>query len=280
MKLMIRAHDLSVRGIDNIASCASALGLDGVQLVAYKSLDGVLYEKDSITKEIAKNVNSTLQKHNLSLALLGAYFNPVHPNIDKSKRGADVFRDYLRLSRDFGGAPVGSESGSLMGDPWGYHEGNRTDEAFDLATAHFEALAGYAEECGASIALEGAYNHVYYSPERLLLAVDKIARPNVKIIFDLYNYLDKSNISDVYGILGSGLDIFRDIHIFHVKDCQIASDGSLRQCGVGKGIFDYDRIISMIGEKHPDATLVLEGTVGEDIPYAVSYLREKIAKYS
>lgn len=277
---MIRAHDLGVRGIDNIARSAVALGLDGVQLVAYKSLDEVSYKKGSITKEIAENVKETLQKHSLSIPLLGAYFNPVHPNSDKAKLGVDVFCDYLDRLGDFGAIAVGSESGSLMGDPWGYHEGNRTDTAFDEATSRFIHLAKYAKNVGACIALEGAYNHVYYSPERLKAAVERIGRDNIKIIFDLYNYLDKSNISDMYGILERGLEIFPEILLFHIKDCTLGEDGTLKQCGVGKGIFDFDKIISMIAKRHPDAILVLEGTVGEDVSFAVAHLREKIARYT
>ena len=58
----------------------------------------------------------------------------------------------------------------------------------------------------------------------------------------------------------------------------IIEDGKLRQCGVGKGILDYDKILSKIYSSNPDAILVLEGTVGEDIDFAVSYLRKKINK--
>ena len=41
MKLMIRAHDLGVKGEDNIVNKLDEWGLDGIQLVAYKSINGV-----------------------------------------------------------------------------------------------------------------------------------------------------------------------------------------------------------------------------------------------
>ena len=53
-------------------------------------------------------------------------------------------------------------------------------------------------------------------------------------------------------------------------------EGKLMQCGVGKGILDYGRILKKIHEHNPDAILVLEGTTGDDIGYAVSFLRKKI----
>ena len=60
----------------------------------------------------------------------------------------------------------------------------------------------------------------------------------------------------------------------------IGEDGSLKQCGVGKGIFDYSKILSEIIKVCPDANLVFEGTTGEDIPYAVSYIKEPIKNIS
>ena len=93
----------------------------------------------------------------------------------------------------------------------------------------------------------------------------------------MYNYLDRSNIEQRYDILSEGLQAFGDrICVFHLKDCRIADDGSMIQCGVGRGIFDYTRILSEIKKVCPNANLVLEETVGEDIPYSIAYLKERI----
>ena len=53
MKLFIRAHDLGVKGEENIAARLDELGLDGVQLVAYKCLDDVPYIPGAVTRERA-----------------------------------------------------------------------------------------------------------------------------------------------------------------------------------------------------------------------------------
>ena len=42
MKLCIRAHDLGVRGTEDILGQLERLGLDGVQMVCYKVYDGIL----------------------------------------------------------------------------------------------------------------------------------------------------------------------------------------------------------------------------------------------
>lgn len=278
MKLMIRAHDLGVKGEDNVASAIKEKGLSGVQLVAYKCTDDIKYAEGGITSERAEALGEGIKQFGAEISLIGAYFNPVHPNEEKTRRGVAVFKNYIDVAAKIGCDTVGSETGSYNGDPWIYHPMNHSGEALDRVVSTFGALAEYAAERGVNIGMEGAFGHVCHTPERLLEAVNRIGRDNVRIIFDLYNYLDISNYESAYDILNRGLSIFGDrILLFHIKDFTIGEE-KLCQCGVGRGILDYDRIISMIYSHNPNAILVLEGTVGEDIDYAVSYLNEKINK--
>lgn len=277
MKLFIRAHDLGVKGEENIAAKLDELGLCGVQLVAYKCLDGVPYAPGAMTSERAAQLRGVFEKHNKSVPLIGAYFNPVHPNEEKITNGVAVFKDYLKLSHELGCDTVGSETGSFNGDKWTYHPQNRTEEAVQRVIATFTELADYAKDCGSYIGMEGAFGHVCWNVKTLERAVRAIGRSNIKIIFDLYNYLDKSNVNEMYDILREGLETFGDrIVVFHIKDCVITEDGDLKQVGVGKGIFDYSRIIPEIRKVCPDANLVFEGTTGDDIPDAVAHLKQFI----
>ena len=276
MKLMIRAHDLGVKGEEAVASAVRECGLDGIQLVVYKCTADVKGEPGAITPSRAEEIGRCFNNADVKIPLIGAYFNPVHPNEEKISRGLAIFKDYLDVAARLGCDTVGSETGSYNGDPWIYHPMNHSDEALDRVVATFASLADYAAERGTYIGMEGAFGHVCHTPERLYEAVRRIGRENVRIIFDLYNYLDISNVDDAYGILERGLEIFgRDILLFHVKDFVIEGDG-LRQCGVGRGVLDYRKILSKIYNSNPDAILVLEGTTGEDIGYAVSYLRKII----
>lgn len=276
MKLMIRAHDLGVKGENQVAGAVIESNLDGVQLVVYKCVSDVKYEEGCITKARGEEIGLALRNKGLEIPLIGAYFNPVHPNTEKIDRGIAVFKDYLDVAKAIGCDTVGSETGSYNGDPWIYHPMNHSDEAIDRVVETFTQLADYGAERGVNIGMEGAFGHVCHTPERLLNAIQRIGRSNIRIIFDLYNYLDISNVDDAYNILDRGLALFGDrILLFHIKDFVVA-DGKLKQCGVGKGILDFDKILSKIYTHNPDAILVLEGTTGDDIGYAVSFLRKKI----
>jgi sugar phosphate isomerase/epimerase len=157
MKLMVRAHDLGVKGADNINNKICELGLDGVQLVAYKSIDGISYSPCSLSSEQAKEIGSVIRKNGKEIALIGAYFNPVHPNTDKISNGIAVFKDYLTLAKCLGCDFVGSETGSYNGDPWIYHPMNHSDEALDRVVETFSLLADCAEENAVNIAI--IHNH-------------------------------------------------------------------------------------------------------------------------
>ena len=276
MKLMIRAHDLGVKGEDNIVKKLDEWKLDGLQLVAYKAIDGVTYSVGSLTEDRAEHIAKTLADAGKEISLVGAYFNPVHPDAEKIAHGEKMFREYLSLSKHLACPIVGSETGSYMGDPWGYHEDNRTDEARARVVKTFRELADYAKSIGASVAIEGAYNHVCYSPDILYRAVKEIDRDNVRVIFDLYNYLDISNYTSAYSILRRGHELFgSEILLYHLKDFTV-EDGKLRQCAVGQGVLDYKCILGEIYAHNKDAVLVFEGTVGADIPSSVQFVRNII----
>ena len=279
MKLYIRAHDLGVKDIGPISEKLVEYGLGGIQFVGYKCLSDVKQTVGSFTKEHAENVAKSLGNVNKTIPLIGAYFNPVHPNLEKREAGIALFEEYISHARALGSSFVGSETGSCLGEPWAYHPDNRTEASYATVVETFRRLADTAAEHGISIAMEGAFGHVAYNVSTLDTIVKRIDRENIKIIFDLYNYLAPENFHRAYDILDEGLSTFGDrILLFHVKDCILTEDGKLKQVSVGKGSLDFDRILEKIYEHDPDALLVFEGTVGDDLPGSIEFVREKINK--
>lgn len=276
MMLCIRGHDLGVKGTEAIIARVKELGLDGLQLVCYKSYDDIPYVPGAITPERAGEIGRALRQGGAAPALLGAYFNPVHSDRAKAQRCFDIFADYLRAARSFGCAYVGSETGSYNDDKWTYNPKNRTEEAYALVEDTFGRLADIAAENGVNIAMEGAAGHVCWSPDMLCEVIRRMGRPNVYVTFDLYNYMDADNQRDYLAILDRGLELFgQRIKFFHIKDCLLGDGGEApRQVGFGRGDLDKRAILSRIKASNPDAILVLEGTTGEDIPFAVKTVRD------
>ncbi|MGN0812549.1 MAG: sugar phosphate isomerase/epimerase family protein [Candidatus Coproplasma sp.] len=265
MKVAFRTHDLGVKGVEAEVEKLKACGIDTVQLVAYKFIDEIPYKPGALNAENAKAVGDALKASGISVALIGAYFNPVHSNKEKVASCKQIFKDYLKYSHLLGCPVVGSETGSFNDDKWTYNPLNRTEEALNTVIETFTELADYAQSVGAYIGMEGAAGHVCWKPSVLKKAVDGVNRKNVKVIFDLYNYLDSTNYENYMDILDEGLKLFAgNILVFHMKDF-VVEEGKVKQVPPGKGRFDYPAILKKIKAYDKDAVLVLEGTTGEDI---------------
>ena len=278
MKIAFRTHDLGVRGLDNAIEKARNCGIYAVQLVAYKFLDEIKYKPAALNADNAKWLGDALREAGIEVPLIGAYFNPVHSNKQKVASCKQVFKDYIKYCRLLGCDTVGSETGSFNDDKWTYNPLNRTEEALNTVIQTFKELAVFARENGTYIGVEGAAGHVCYDVKTLKRAIDGIGESNVRVIFDIYNYLDSSNYSSYLEILDEGLKTFAgNILVFHIKDC-VFEDGKLKQVAPGKGMFDFNKILGKIKAYDKDAVLVLEGTTGEDILPCIDFINKKWAE--
>ena len=274
MKIAFRTHDLGVKGLDNAIEKARACGISAVQLVAYKFMDEIKYAPNALNETNSAAIGNALKAAGIAVPLIGAYFNPVHSDKEKVARCKAVFKDYLKYSGNLGCNIVGSETGSFNDDKWTYNPLNRTEEALQAVVETFKELAAYAKEVGAFVGMEGAAGHVCWNVATLKRAIDEINADNIRVIFDIYNYLDASNYSNYLEILDEGLRTFDNIVVFHIKDC-VFEDGKLKQVPPGKGMFDFDKILSKIKAYDENAYLVLEGTTGDDIIPCIEFIKNK-----
>jgi sugar phosphate isomerase/epimerase len=270
IKLGIRAHDIGKYSMNELAERVRNIGFDGVQLVIKKAL---IEPFDSITP---KALNNAFDKP--FIMMLGAYFNPLHPNPKEVENGVNFVYDQLRLAHDMGCAFVGTETGSYMGSPWGYMKENHEDDALYEVVAVFKPLSKEAEKLGVYFAIEGAYAHVAYSPKRLKQLYDHLGSPSVKIILDVFNYLNIDNYQHHLEICNEALNLFKDeIVIVHLKDF-IVQDQSLKLVGLGQGLMNYDVMLPMIVKAIPNAYLIFEGVTGPDIISSFQWIRHKLER--
>jgi sugar phosphate isomerase/epimerase len=256
-KIGIRAHDIGKFDAHTLANKVIENGFDGVQLVFKKALNS------EIDFNHLDHINDAFK--NLDIMMLGAYFNPVHPNEKIIKEGVLYFKKHLKIAHSLNAKYVGSETGSYMGSPWGYMPINHSDEALERVINIFKDLTEEAEKQDAYIAIEGAYAHVAYEPERIKTIVDRIHSSHLKVTIDLYNYLNIDNYKDRMQIFDRCFKLLKDkIVIFHLKDF-IVENNKLKQVGLGQGLMDFKAIIKRIKTETPDAYIIFEGVQGKDI---------------
>ncbi len=276
MKIGVRVHDFGKSDAETLAKKAKSVGFDGVQLVLNKAIEGETGLAGTLSKEKANYFYETFKNEGLDIAMLGAYFNPVHSNKELVASMVAKFKEHLKYENDFHAGYVGSETGSFNDDKWTYNPLNRTEEAFKEVKRIFSDLAKCAEENNAKIALEGAYGHCMFEPKALKRLVDEIGSNSIYYTVDIYNYLSIDNYERYKEIFEECLELFKGrIVIFHLKDF-IIQDGALKQCCIGKGLIDYDYLMRRIKETNPDSYMIFEGSKPEDMEYSFNFVKSKI----
>jgi len=276
MKIGVRLHDLGKSTAEDLAKKAKAIGFDGVQLVLNKAIEGETGLAGTLSKEKANYFYEVFKNEGLDIAMLGAYFNPVHSNKELVAKMVAKFKEHLVYENDFHAGYVGSETGSYNDDKWTYNPLNRLEEAFNENVRIFGELAKVAEENNAKIALEGAFGHCMYEPKALKRLVDTIGSDSIYYTVDIYNYLAMENYMNHTAIFDECLELFKDkIVIFHIKDF-IIEDNALKQCCIGKGMMNFDYILPKIKANCPNAYLIFEGSKPEDMEFSYKFIREKL----
>ncbi len=269
-KYGIRGHDLvSKSNVEELVSKLKEVGIDYLQLVFPKTFADYSYSLDYVN-----HVKEVLEANNIKIAMLGAYFNPVHSDINVVEKGINNFKSNLDIMHILNAPYVGSETGSFNDSPWIYVLKNRTEEGYLQSKKVFQELSSYAKKVNGNIIIEPAFGHVMYSVECLKRLVDELNSENVFVTIDLYNLLDASNFQHKDEIFLDALKTFNSkIKVIHLKDGDVV-DNKLVQLAPGKGKFNYPYMLSLISKYCPDAVLVFEGVKSEDILYSLNFLKK------
>lgn len=273
MKIGIRAHDLGKDTVENLLDKAVSNGFEYLQLVFKKGLIDGEGNPIPFNEENALLVKKELDKRNIKVAMLGAYFNPVHSNKELVKKNTEYFEEHLKYAKLLNCDCVGTETGSYNDDKWTYNPRNQTEEGYQDTMKTFRHLKEVAEKYETVLLMEPAWGHVIYSIDQLKRAVDELNSQYVKVTIDIFNLIYIGNYERYKEIFLQALETFKDdVKIIHLKDFYV-EDGKIIQCGLGKGIIDFDYLINVVYKYAPEATLVFEGVTGEDIKPSYELIR-------
>lgn len=274
MKIGVRVHDFGKSTPEILAKKAKEVGFDCVQLVLNKAIEGETGEAGTLSKQKANAIRDAFKSEGIEIAMLGAYFNPVHSNKEKTENAIKKFKEHLIYAKEFDTLLVGTETGSYNDDKWTWHENNLSEEAFQKVLETVKDLCKTAEENGSIVAIEGAYNHCMTNPKRLKRLFDEVHSPNMRIIVDIFNYLSIENHREHCAIFDEAINEFGDnIVLFHLKD-YIVEDNKLVQVGLGKGILNLPYILSEIKKHRPDAYCIFEGVKPEDMESSLEFVKK------
>lgn len=280
MKLGIRAHDLGKQSPEHLVVALKNQGFHQIQLVLNKAIESD-YSGNLICHEsFIHQMKKLLDAANIEVAMLGAYFNPIHSNKEKVQQSIDNFKAHLRQAKKLGASIVGSETGSYNDDHWTFHEQNSSEEAYLEVKRIFAELLIVAEETETNVAIEPAYQHVISTPKRLKRLIDELNHERVVVTFDLFNLLSIGNYKNQHQLIDEMIELFSDkIRIVHAKDF-IVENQQIKQVAPGQGLLDYPYLLKKLKELDYEPTIIFEGVVGKDIPSSQAHLKNLIQELS
>ncbi|MEH7304627.1 sugar phosphate isomerase/epimerase family protein [Neobacillus drentensis] len=277
MNLGIRAHDIETNLLEKLVNDIADKGLTSVQLALSKSLPTLYPGLGSLSPGLARHIGNAFSHTGLQIAVLGCYFNMIHPDQVERRKGIDRFKEHLRFARDFGCSIVGTETGNVNAEIV-YTEENFREKPFMEVVESVSELVKEAEKFGVIVGVEAGVNHPIYSVQTMKCLLDIIDSHNLQVIFDPVNLLSIDNYINQEEIFEEAFELLGDrMVIFHAKDF-IVEGSSLIQVPVGQGLLNYDKLFALIKHKKPFINILIEGTKEPFIGESIAYLRRKYEK--
>ena len=262
MQLGIRFHDTEKIAFEDRVKKVHDLGFKCAH-IALSKIEDIPSAPDALTPGYGKYIRKVFDKNEVDIAVLGCYLNLADPDEERLKVIKYKDEASIRFASYIGAGMVGTETGAPNSEYKSCSE-CRSDEALESFIAGLEEVVGYAEKFGVVVAIEPVAKHIVWNADRARKVLDRIASPNLKIIFDPVNLLDETNFKDREQIFAHTMDVLGpDIVMLHLKD-YVNQDGKLKSVGCGLGEMDYESILRYIKSEKPFIHATLENTTPEN----------------
>lgn len=253
-------------------------------------------------------LHTLLDEHDMTISALAVHNNPLHPDDDRAKQADQEFRRAIRLSSQLGvnavtcfsGLPAGAPGDTVpnwVTAPWPPEHREALEYQWDVATQHWEELAGYAAEHSVDVAIEMHPNMLVHEPQGLI-RLREATNERIGANFDpSHLYWQGIDVPTAIRYLGEQDAI---IHV-HAKDTAIYESNAqtkgvldtspydtpvnrswlFRTVGYGHGEAHWKKIVSTLRMVDYDGTLSIEHedvltSSREGLEKAVELLRRAI----
>jgi sugar phosphate isomerase/epimerase len=279
LRIGLRAHDYGKNvSPEELADILAAYRPASIQLALAKALSGVP-GPGGLSPGYARGIKNIFEKRGISIAVLGCYINPVHPDPEIREKHLRRFEEHLRFALDFGCPVVGTETGSRNGD-CSFHPDTEKPETLDLLCRSLERLIKTAEKCSSITAIEAvADQHTVSSIEKMSTVLRRLASPSLKVIYDPVNLIPNAGPGGS-GAFQNQKDFFAeafaafgdDIVAIHAKDFRMSGGAKIGTLPAGTGELDYKALLQLLAERKPGIDILLENSSPDTGKQAIAFL--------
>ena len=278
IQLGLRAHDYGKLPPEQLADTIAAYDVESIQLALGKALD-LVPVSGSFSPGYARRIRKIFEARNISIAVLGCYINPIHPDSGEREKQLCAFEEHLRFARDFGCPLVGTETGSKNPD-CSFHPDTEKDESFETLCASIERLVNCAEKCGSIVAVEAvAYHHTISSIEKMEKLLRRIPSPALRVIWDPVNLIPRTGLEETQEqFFTRTLDLLGDkIAAVHAKDFRIKEGLKEGDLPAGTGELDWKALLRLLQQRKGGIDILLENSNPATVRKTIAFLRETAA---
>jgi sugar phosphate isomerase/epimerase len=272
----MRGHDLGGKQtFDELLAKLDKNNIDIIQLAFKKSIIDIDFTVGNYSPGLGHFIKKKLDEHGVHVAVLGCYINPTSP--DEAARQASVkrFIEHLKYARAIGADMVGTETGRLDAN-FKIVPGTYTEYCYQLLLKSMREIVDAAEKLGVIVGVEGVATHTLYSPEMMKRFLEDIDSPNVEVILDPVNLLDRNNYTEQEAVIDRAFAYYGDrISAIHVKDFKLDENGDVAFEQVGEGLFHYEPFFKHLKESKPHITMLVENSNESRYHSDCEYLQKK-----
>jgi sugar phosphate isomerase/epimerase len=225
----------------------------------------------------ARQITSTLAKHNLKIAGLFGYYNVVDPDTARRQRGEQRMQVLIENWKQFDCPVISTETGTLNAkSEWLESPANASEAGYQSCRAALEKLTKAAKKHGAILSIEPYWRNVIDSIAR----ADQVLRdvPGLKLVMDPCNYFRKDDLSQMDPMLEEMFRRFgKKIVLAHAKDVKAAAEGTDLPAS-GRGVLNYPLFLRLLAGLNREIFLIIEHLTLEDVPRARDYVLSQFDK--
>jgi len=275
LKLGIDARLYSALPVEEAARRIQADGFSNV-LTAYQFADARFDPLAPDWKALQK-ITDAFQRHGIRVAAAFGYYNVIHPDPARRKRGEARMLAMIANWKRLGAATISTETGTLNAkSEWMDSPENATEAAYQQCRKALENLARAAEKVGAIVSIEAYWRNVIGSIDRAERVLREVNSPALKLVMDPCNYLRKEELPRMQPMLEEMFRrLGRQIVVAHAKDVKASADGTDLPAA-GRGVLDYPLYLKLLAELDRPMDLVLEHLSLDDMPRARDYVRSQM----
>jgi len=279
IQIGLRAHDYGRLPPEQLADTIAAYHPESIQLALGKAIVPAP-DLGSLSPGYARRIRKIFETRDISIAVLGCYINPVHPDREQRENQLRRFEEHLRYAGDFGCLLVGTETGSLNAD-CSFHPDTGKEETFELLCASIERLVNFAEKCGSVVAVEAvADQHTICSIEKMDRLLKRIPSPALQVIWDPVNLIPATGLKESQEqFFARTLDAFGDkMAAVHAKDFRMEGGLKKGDLPAGTGELDWTALLRLLGQRKYGIDIILENSFPATALGTIAFIRETAEK--